>query len=122
MKKEHKIEIIFSADLFQSMESLHTLNLGNNLIEEFSMPLITEWFTAESSADDVQEPKETKKSSNFSLILNENPVSTEIYPSDGKLHNLVNRKIQLSHDFVQYLDDNKWNGLEFDRWLSNRCS
>ena len=60
------------------MESLHTLNLGNNLIEEFSMPLITEWFTAESGADDVQEPKETQKSSNFRLILNENPVSTEI--------------------------------------------
>ena len=83
-KKQHQIEIIFSADLFQSMESLHTLNLGNNLIEEFSMPLITEWFTAESGADDVQE--ETQKLSNFRLILNENPVSTEIYPSDGKLH------------------------------------
>ena len=66
------------------MESLHTLNLGNNLIEEFSMPLITEWFTAESGADDV--PEETQKLSNFGLILNENPVSTEIYPTDGKLH------------------------------------
>ena len=66
------------------MESLHTLNLGNNLIEEFSMPLITEWFTAESGADDVQE--ETQKLSNFRLILNENPVSTKIYPTDGKLH------------------------------------
>ena len=85
-KKQHQIEIIFSVDLFQSMESLHTLNLGNNLIEVFSMPLITEWFTAESSADDVQEPEETQKSSNFRLILNENPVSTEIYPTDGKLH------------------------------------
>ena len=86
MKREHQIELIFSADLFQSMESLQTLNLRNNLIEEFSMPLITEWFTAESGADDVQEPEETQKSSNFSLILNENPVSTEIYLTDGKLH------------------------------------
>ena len=59
-----------SADIFQSMENLHTLNLGSNLIEEFSKLLITEWFTN----DDVQELEETQNSSNFKLILDENPV------------------------------------------------
>ena len=62
------------------MESLHTLNLGNNLIEEFSKSLIAEWFTAE----DTQEPLETKNSNDFSLILNENPVSTLADPFDGR--------------------------------------
>ena len=60
------------------MESLHTLNLRNNLIEELSRSLIAEWFTAE----DAQEPLETKNSNDFSLILNENPVSTLVVPID----------------------------------------
>ena len=74
-----------SADIFQSMENLHTLNLGSNLIEEFSKPLITEWFTN----DDVQELEETQNSSNFKLILDENPVSIRftIFPFNGAENN-----------------------------------
>ena len=55
---------ILSADIFQAMENLYVVNLGNNLIEDFSKTLITEWFTADGATE-----------LNLSLKLNDNPVS-----------------------------------------------
>ena len=46
------------------MENLYVVNLGNNLIEDFSKTLITEWFTTDGATE-----------LNSSLILNGNPVS-----------------------------------------------
>ena len=69
----HNVEMFpefskFSADVFQAMENLYVLDLGNNLLEEFSKALITEWFTTDGAT-------ELEKTHNSSLILNKNPVS-----------------------------------------------
>ena len=67
---------ILSADIFQAMENLYVVNLGNNLIEDFSKTLITEWFTTDGATE-----------LNSSLILNGNPVS--IAYSDTSISNYM---------------------------------
>ena len=56
------------------MENLYVVNLGNNLIEDFSKTLITEWFTTDGATE-----------LNSRLILNDNPVS--IAYSDTSISN-----------------------------------
>ena len=94
------------------MENLHALNLRNNLIEEFSRSLIAEWFTA----GDTQEPLETQNSNDFSLILNENRVSTLVDPIDGRPYRFDienwKSKSNLSWATISFNISMKINGME----------